>query len=396
MVILTAPALPSLAPVPVKRRIDTFDILRGVAIFGVLASDMIGLSSPEHHFGPSRMWTDSANRATAFLLDVLVSEKFITLFSVLFGVGFAIQMERAARRGVVSLAFYWRRIAGLFFVGLIHGLFVWEGDILTTYAVFGLFLVLFRNRAQRTVLGWAIGLHALLFAAALAAWLVGGKPTASPDGVNRLLTLYGQGTWASIQHARMGNFMERHVASFPLLLLFVFPRMLFGLWLWRTGFLQHLSTHKQFLRWLCPWTIAIGVAGEAITALLAQGDMGPLRAVCVPLLSCGYACGVVVFVCANQWPWLRGALAATGRTSLSNYLFQRVFCTTLFYSYGFGLYGKIGPLAGLGITSLIYAAELLVSTWWIRRFQYGPVEWVWRSASYWRLQPFRVRSAASF
>jgi uncharacterized protein len=160
--------------------------------------------------------------------------------------------------------------------------------------------------------------------------------------------------------------------------------------------LQHLSARRQFLRRLCPWAIAVGVAGEAITDLLAQGDMAPLRFICVPLLACVYACAAVLFAYANPWPWLQRALAATGRTSLSNYLFQRVFCTTLFYSYGLGLYGKIGPLAGVGITSLIYAAELLVSAWWIRRFQYGPMEWVLRSFSYWRLQQFRVRATASF
>lgn len=113
----------------------------------------------------------------------------------------------------------------------------------------------------------------------------------------------------------------------------------------------------------------------------------------MPLLACGYACGAVLFGLANPWPRLRGALAAVGRTSLSNYLFQRVFCTALFYSYGLGLYGKIGPLAGLGITSLIYVGQLLFSAWWIGRFQHGPVEWAWRSISYWRLQQVRSSPA---
>ena len=355
---------------------------------------MIGLSSPEYHFGPSRMWTDPASRATAFLLDVLVSEKFITLFSVLFGVGFAIQMERAARRGVTSLAFYWRRIAGLFLIGLIHGLFFWEGDILTTYAVFGLLLLPFRNRPQKTVLGWAIGLQTLMFVAALAAWLHGGKRIAAPDEVERLVALYSQGTWASIQYARVGNFMDRHVASLPLMLLFIFPRFLFGLWLWRTSVLQDLSTCKALLRRLCLCAIAVGIAGEAITALLAHGDMGPLRTICVPVLACGYACGIVLFGLANPLPRLHGALAAAGRTSLSNYLFQRILCTTLFYGYGFGFYGTVGPLAGMGITGLIFIAQLLLSAWWLRRFQHGPVEWAWRSFSYWRPQQGRVRVAA--
>jgi uncharacterized protein len=384
-----APAMASQFSVPIDKRIDVIDVLRGVAIFGVLASDMIGLSSPDVHFGQSHLWTDPASRVTAFLLDALVSEKFITIFSVLFGVGFAIQMERVARQGATSLAFYWRRLAILFIIGLIHGLFFWAGDILTIYAVFGLLLALFRNCTQKTVLSWAIGLHALLFTFALAAWLLGGKPSVPSGETARLIMLYGQGSWTSIQNARVSEFLNRHVGSLPLMLLYVFPRLLFGLWLWRAGFLQNLSAHGQLLRRLCLWTIAIGAAGEGVTALLAQGDMGPLRSICTPLLACGYACAAVLFVPQ----WLRRALAATGRMSLSNYLFQRILCTTLFYSYGFGLYGKVGPLAGVGLTSLIYLVELGVSAWWIRRFHFGPVEWLWRSGSYWKLQRMRVHTA---
>lgn len=381
-----------MTPVSDKRRIEALDILRGISIFGVLASDMIGLSSPEHHFGPGLMWTDPASRAVAFLLDVLVSEKFLTLFSVLFGIGLAIQFERSMKYGVTSLAFYWRRFAGLLLMGIVHGLFVWPGDILTTYAVFGALLLLFRNRTQKTVLSWAVGLQILMFLASLAAWLYGGKRLPVPGELEARVALFGQGTWEAIQQARVGDYMERHVGSLPLLLPFIFPRFLFGLWLWRTGFLHSLSDRKPLLRRICLGGIAIGIAGEATTAMLAQGDMGPLRVICIPLLACGYGCGIALFASGGFWPRLRRALAAVGRASLSNYLFQRVLCTTLFYSYGFGLYGKVGPLAGLGITSLIFVVQLLLTALWMRHFQYGPLEWAWRSFSYWRLQQMRARA----
>jgi uncharacterized protein len=377
-------------PVAAGRRILEIDILRGVAILGVLAADMIGFSSPEIHFGPSLMWTDAVSRATAFLLDVLVSEKFLTLFSILFGLGFAMQMERATGRGASFGGFYVRRLFLLFLIGLVHGLFFWAGDILTTYAVLGLLLLLFRCRTQKATLGWAIGIQALVLLAATAASLLGGKREGMAGEELKMIDLYGHGTWAAIQQARVADFMVRHVSSLPLLLLFIFPRFLFGLWLWRTGILRNLADHKPLLRRVCVWGIVIGTAGEAATALLQAGDMGPLRVICIPLLALGYASGIVLFALGNRWLWLQQAFAAVGRTALSNYLFQRILCTTLFYSYGLGWYGKIGPLSGLALTVAIYAAQTLLTAWWMRRFQYGPLEWIWRCFSYLEIQSMRV------
>jgi uncharacterized protein len=392
---LRTTAASSLQPLLPDQRIAAIDIVRGISIFGVLASDMIGLSSPDHHFAPSLLWTDPVSRATAFMLDVLVSEKFITLFSVLFGIGFAIQMERATRCSAKFANFYLRRLAALCCMGIVHGLFFWAGDILTTYAALGLLLLLFRRRSQKAVIGWAIGLQMFMFVVSLAAWLLGNRQSGVPGLTENRLLLYGQGTWEAIQRARVHEFIDRHVWSLPLMLVFVFPRFLLGLWLWRTEFLKNLSSHKRLLLWMCVGGIAIGFIGEAATALLRLGDMSPLRAVCVPVLACGYACGLTLFNWSNWLPPIRDALAAVGRTALSNYLFQRVLCTTLFYSYGFGLYGKVDPLAGLGLTILIFAAQMLLSACWMRRFQYGPLEWVWRSFSYWELQPVSARTAAA-
>jgi uncharacterized protein len=379
------PVIP-LAPISANERIAFLDILRGIALWGVLASNMIGVSSPDIHFAPSLIWTDSVSRIVAFLLDVLVSEKFITIFAVLFGIGFAIQMERAASRGLVSLAGYRRRLLVLLLFGLINGLFIWAGDILVTYAVFGLLLLLFRNSSQKTILWWAVGLQGLLFLMSFFVRHIGRSPSEQIVELQQTINLYGHGTWQAIQQARFKDFMERHVGSLPILLLFVFPRFLFGLWFWRSGFLKNLRTRKPFLRQMCFWGITIGIAGETATSVYTMGDMGTLRVLCIPLLSAGYVSGIALLMLSGKLPRLYNSFAAVGRTSLSNYLFQTVLCTTLFYSYGFGLFGSLSPLSGLGFTTLIFAVEIYVSVWWMKKFQFGPMEWIWRSVTYRRWQ----------
>lgn len=389
------PVIP-LAPVPVKERIVLLDVLRGFALFGVLASNMIGLSSPDIHFAPSLIWTDPVSRVVSFLLDVLVSEKFITIFAVLFGTGFAIQVERAASRGPMSITSYKRRLLVLFLFGLINGLLVWAGDILVTYAVFGLLLLLFRNSSQKKVLWWAAGLQGLMLLLSVLTAKHGGRPVSDQlVALQHEIELYGHGAWEAIQQDRLRDFLERHVGSLPLLLPFVFPRFLLGLWLWRSGFLSNLGARKSFLRRMCFWGIVIGAAGETVTSVYTMGDMGPLRVLCIPLLAAGYACGIALLVLSGKLAWLSNAFAAVGRTSLSNYLFQTVFCTTLFYSYGFGLFGSLSPLSGLVLTVLVYAVELFVSVMWMKIFQFGPLEWLWRSVTYGRWQSMTRMQAVS-
>jgi uncharacterized protein len=384
------------APTAVDKRIAFIDILRGIALFGILASDMIGLSSPDTHFAPSIIWTDPVSRVVALLLDVLVSEKFITIFAILFGMGFAIQMERAEKRGINSLPNYRRRLVVLALFGLANGLFVWAGDILFTYAIFGFLLLLFRKRSNKTILWWAVGIQCAMFLLSLLTMSHGKSlPADQISEIQRTIELYSHGTWSAIQQARTNDFIERHIASLPLLIPFIFPRFLFGLWLWRIRFVQNINQHKPLLRKVCFWGILIGIAGETTTAIFSMGDMGPLRVLCIPLLATGYSAGIALLVLSGAFSRLFSAFAALGRTSLTNYLFQRALCTILFYSYGFGLFGSFSPLYGLALTAFIYAFEFIVSDIWLKKFQFGPMEWIWRSITYLRPQEWKARAGTS-
>jgi uncharacterized protein len=145
------------------------------------------------------------------------------------------------------------------------------------------------------------------------------------------------------------------------------------------------------------WGFIFGFTGHVLIQLIylpiapdwARLFLLPIAAVANPALSCFYV-AVILLLLQNESrrAWFK-PISAVGRLSLTNYLFQSLVCTTLFYSYGFGLYGKVGPAIGLALTCLIYISLALLSMWWLRNFRFGPMEWIWRSLSYWKLQPLQ-------
>jgi len=402
------------APVSGAERIGAVDILRGFALFGIIAANMRGFNYPaEAYLAPHVIAYSLPDRIAQTLVDVFISGKFITIFACLFGIGFAIQMDRAASRGARFGRFYSRRLFILLLLGLGHGLLLWWGDILAPYALTGFLLLLFRKRRQKTLLIWAIALS-LAPAALLAGFAVlssyGIQMPAPPDPTREVLDssvrIYSQGAWLEIQQKRVEDWIMLNKGALFFWVGFVLSRFLFGLWLWRTGFIQRIASEQALLRRVCVWGIFIGVVGNvAGTAILliyesqfSKPDVPLVVAqailtVAVPLLSAGYAAGIALFSVNGGWRWLLRGFDAIGRTALSNYLLQTVLCTTLFYSYGLALFGKVGPLLGLVPTAAIYAFQLWASAWWVDRFRFGPVEWLWRSLAYARFQPMRLEMA---
>lgn len=378
-----------MAPTLPGERIAILDILRGVSLWGVLASNMIGFcfrGTGGTHLIP---WSDPVNRTVTILHGMLLNGKFITIIAVLFGIGFAIQMERAVTCVHGFLARYFRRLVVLSLFGLINGIFFYDGDILFTYATVGLVLLLFRNRSQKTILWWAIGLQVFIFLFSLLLAFSNGKHLPA-NHVAELERLYCHGTWADIQQERIHRFIQEHYHGIFALVVLVLPRFLFGLWLWRTGFLQKVESKKTFLKSLCFWGICIGIILGGLNSYYDMGELGPWNLWGIPVLAAGFAAGIILFGLSGRLRWLQNSFAAVGRTSVSNYLFQTSLFPLVFLSYGFGLFGKIEPAIVLVLTVLIYAVEILASTWWMSRFRFGPLEWIWRSITYKRWQVLRA------
>ena len=392
----------TMSPVSPGERIDVLDALRGAALFGIIAANMRGFSGPlAAYFNHTLMWTDTTNRLAQAFVDFFIQGKFITLFAFMFGIGFAIQMERADRRGTASRIFYVRRLAVLLLFGIVHFVFVWWGDILAPYALMGFLLLLFRKRSQKAILRWSVALYAypvalgaLMFALHSAGVPIPSPPPTTPEELQRIIGVYGTGSYPEI--------VAQNIKELPFMvfgLIFFYPRILgiflFGLWVWREGIVRELPSRTDMLRrcqkhglWVALLfnAIAVGLNEAFHPDPIAPSVLGLIVGVAVsiglPAGSLFYASTVALLWQTVQWrPRLR-PFVAVGRMALSNYLLQSIVCTTLYYSWGVGLYGRVGPLLGFVPTIAVYSAQVVLSVWWLRRFSSGPMEWLWRRLTY--------------
>jgi uncharacterized protein len=409
-------------PVPAGERLVAVDTLRGFAVFGILLVNMAFFSAPVYIFQSDvRWWTATPDRVAEFAIRTLAEGKFYTLFSFLFGLGMALQMQRIEARGGRFVRTYVRRLLVLLVIGLCHALLLWFGDILTAYAVLGFPLLLFRKWGNRTILIWALVCYVLplLVVGALTAgyelsiqdpkvaaetaqslaYADAGMLTAA----ERSIAIYSRGSFAEIFLHRLENCRDALVAL-ALMVPVIFTMFLLGLYAGRQRLLHEPERHPRLLRRLVVWGLPLGLlcnVGYA-AALEWSSRIEPSWAlwagyavytVGMPLLSFGYAAGIVLLVQQEPWRTRLAPLAAVGRMALTNYLLQTLICTTLFYSYGLSWFGRMGPALGVLLTVAIYALRVPLSVWWLNRFRFGPAEWLWRSLTYGRWQRMRLAHA---
>lgn len=407
-------------PVSPGERLATLDALRGVAIFGILLVNMALFCGPLYAMMMSSpWWTAPADRLAAGVIRTLAEAKFYTLFSFLFGFGMALQQRRVEDQGGGFATLYVRRLVVLLMIGLAHALLLWYGDILVVYALLGFVLLLFRRTAGRRLLIWAFVIYAIpivLFTAFTAFTELG---RTMPDvaaqidkGVaeweqqarelaERSVAAYGSGTLREILIQRLTDYAYCGLATVAFIMPGALATFLVGRWAALRGVLHDPAAHPRFWRWLRTWGLALGLLSNlGYTLLLERGGTThanwttlaahALHWAGTPLLTGGYAALIVGLMQDEKWRLRLAPVTAIGQMALSNYLFQTVVCTTLFYSYGLGLFGKIGPAVGLAVTVVIYVIQLPLSTWWLRHFRFGPLEWLWRSATYLRWQAMRT------
>jgi uncharacterized protein len=392
-----------LRPVAAQERILLMDLLRGLAMFGVLWSnlnDWYGVDDPHTTIQHIFRW----------IQDYVIESRFYTLLGFLFGYGFAIQLMRAEERGADVRVMFYRRMAALLAIGMVHGLFLWRGDILTGYAIAGAFLALFRRWPPRALVAAAAVMLAVVPALefiGVAVFHIHLPPW--PDQ-RRVDWVYTHGS--IVQVAAMGRegylFWYRRWAPFvlpPFLSLF-----LLGLCTAKTKLLERLSTDRPRLIRISLWAAASVFAGYALlrgTAYLWPGEgakaaANPLRQSVFWVLNHGpiwsgalmYASALAA-VAANPATVSRlRPLAAIGQMSLTTYLTQTLISVTLFYPFGFGLYGHATLLQIFAIAIVVFSLQMAASLWWLKRYRFGPMEWLWRSIAYLEWQPRRREPAA--
>ena len=411
-----APA-PKAAPVRAGERIAAIDVLRGFAVLGILAMNVQSYSMIESaYLNPAANDRLSGAGFPAWLLThIFFDTKFMSIFSMLFGAGMALMSERAASRGASATGVHYRRQFWLLVLGLAHAHLIWYGDILVPYALCGFLLYSLRNLKPRKLIvaGFAMTAVTPLFflftASTIPYWppeasgpmQAGWAPAAAE--VEAEIAVYRSG-WLGQMSERVPDALELETSVF--LLIFLWRSgglMLVGMGLFKLGVLSARRS-PAFYRRLATLGLGLGlpivVAGVifntrhdfAFEHSMFQGSVfnyvGSLG------VFLGYLALVMLAVQSGWLPGLQRRLQAAGRMAFTNYISQSVICTLIFYGHGLGLFERVDRLGQLGIVVAIWILQLLWSPWWLARFRFGPLEWLWRSLTYMKFQPMAVRSPA--
>lgn len=384
------------APEEPSRRVSAIDILRGMALFGVLMVNLITEFRVDlfQQFLPSAGATSGPNYWVETGVGVFLELKAFALFSFLFGAGLGIQFERLAKTKR-RLALLIRRLLVLLAFGLIHALLIWNGDILTEYAVIGLValpLLYLSNVWLMTcallLLAFYTGLPHTLpldFFWPSTEWLY--------QHVEQANQVYASGTYAQIL-----AFSWQEIRYVLPLLIAIAPRtlalFLLGAVAWRTGLLREPERHKLLL-----WSMtAFGLLAGTVLSLLEAvnpsspwGDLARSWANLAPLspviLAMGYIGVVIMLVAFTRARRVLAIFAPLGQMAFTNYLMESIIFCLIFYGYGLGYFGKLGAAFTMGLGVVVFAGQIMFSRWWLRRYRFGPMEWLWRTLMYGARQP---------
>lgn len=377
---------------------DVLDAVRGAALLGILLINIIPLSGLLFDHPPE---LERTHAPTYFLLMFLVEGKFYSLFSFLFGVGFAVFVSRASARGADARRLFKRRLTGLLIIGTIHTLFIWMGDILATYALIGFGLIPFLGRDDRTVLRWAgamlflpIPLYAVLVGLAALSNAPPPPPVANAPPPPILLDAvhaFATGSYADVVR---GNAIFTLAGAARRFILMFFPRVfgmfLLGFYAGRRNLFADLTAHELLLKRVLVWGMAIGIPFSFWGALLEGRALGfptlgglyetTVKSIGVPTLALGYAAGFCLLF--QRLPSLRRAFAPAGQLALTNYIAHSVAALIIFYGIGFGLFGRVPLIIGVAGAFAFFAIQAFASRVWLRNAAFGPCEWVWRMFTY--------------
>ena len=407
-------------------RIATLDTIRGVAVMGILLMNIVAFAMPEAAYMNPAAWgsqhaIDYAAWAGNFLL---VDGRMRGLFSVLFGASTLLVVERAEAAGRSGVVTHFSRMAWLFAFGMAHLYLIWWGDILQHYAVMGMIAFLFL-RLEATQLA-ALAMPLILFealwmgnatvhafavetaahaahpsAAALAAYrdLEANFGTPDPRILAHDVAVHRSG-YAAIFANRLPEANWIPWQTFLNLGPETLAYMLLGMAGLKSGMLTGAWSHRTYRRIaVLGFAIGVPVYGAMTWYVFAQHFSASalmltalmLATLIRPVMIAGWASLIVLLI--RPGGALTTRIAAAGRMAFSNYLLTSLICTTLFYGYGFGLYGRLTRAELYLVVPAIWAAILLWSKLWLAHFRYGPLEWLWRSLSRWRLQQMRGAAA---
>lgn len=403
--------LPGLEPTRKEERLVSLDLLRGFAVLGILVMNIqsYGLIVAAY-INPTAYGNFSGiNRIVWLVSHILADQKFLSLFSILFGAGIILFCSRVEEKGFKPAALHYRRNFWLLIIGLIHGYLLWHGDILVIYSICAFIVFLFRKLKPKTLV--VLGLISIIIPIIL--YLMFGLTMRHwhPEAIEGIreswlpATEQIEGETAAYQGGFAGQMKHRVPAAlfFQTAYMFMWTGwragglMLIGMALFKWGVLQGKMSKAFYRKWLL-WglilgflIILLGYVRNVIHSWSLEYSMfiGSLYNYVGSLfVAMAYIAGIVLLA-QKPMSALKKRIAAVGRMAFSNYLGQTVVCVLIFYGFGLGLFGMLERWLLLMIVFAVWLLQLIVSPLWLKHFRFGPVEWAWRSLTYRKLQPMK-------
>ncbi|TFD93670.1 DUF418 domain-containing protein [Jeotgalibacillus sp. R-1-5s-1] len=409
-----------MSSVSMKERIHALDIIRGFALFGILIANMIAFKTPVFTelnglFEGERLPEGGLNATLTLLTAFFVDGKFYPMFSMLFGLGFYIFYSRLMKRGLPAKQLFRRRLVFLLLIGLVHLIFIWSGDILHTYAITGFLLPLFIERSSKVIKIWAISLMifgpllmtALMLFSSVSIQFIVNQGMDTMENLNAssvvAATVMAEGSFGEILAFRLTNEVLPILLQVLLVVPTILPLFLIGLYLGKTGMFTDIERNLQRWKKVMWIGLAIGVPLVGLSVAVAYNVFGwapyvtlpiaeGLNAIGGPFLMLFYVSVIVLLTRKASVEKMLMPFASVGRMALTNYLMQSVIAVIIFNGYGFGLFGQVSKTQGVLIAIAIYIVQVVLSHLLLKRYNQGPMEFVWRKWTYSRVE--KVSKAA--
>ncbi len=407
---------------PKRKRITSIDTLRGFALLGILVMNILSFSMPDAAYNNPTAYggDDFLNRFIHGLSHILADQKFMALFSMLFGASIMLLFSKMKSQGKKAARVHYIRNIWLILFGLAHGLLIWEGDVLFIYGVCALFLYLFRNLKAKLkiIIGLIIFFLPLLFNLAILPEIASLDESniqvlddyfsPAQASIEKDLSLY-QGSYLDQLAYRLGDAdtvpsTAQDLSDLSFLIdafARAFGMMLIGMAFFSMGILN-ASQSKRFYQRMLIFGFTLGIPIALIGLFFNYTNhwdasyslfLGRIpNHIATPFVASGYLALIMLWSQTNFIKPLQDALMNVGRMALSNYIGQSLIASLIFYGFGLGLYGSVNRVGQIGIVIVIWIVQLVISKLWMTYFRFGPLEWLWRSLTYLRLEPILKRS----
>ena len=380
-------------PQPNLNRILDIDILRGFALFGILLVNILGFNASFFDFGGFYKSLPDAFQQSFYTTYInLTADKFIFLFSFLFGYGIFMQYDKFQQNILTFSRFLARRMFVLSIFGLLHILLLWAGDILFLYSLAGTFILLFIRIKTKNLIAFA-----LFFYFFISFWFVANIWIVLPDALSstcrecldKARIIYSQGNYAEALKLRLYEYYSFRNINAIYYLSKVIGIILFGIIAGRLNLYQRFTKNRKHAAIIFVIILISSVILYVYHEQWINFDHAYAMALYMFLyelmnflISCSYLLLILLLLTLHPIFIFLRPLAFMGRMSLTNYLMQSIILSLLFYGWGFGFFGHLKVTDLVIIAIVVYAYQLIYTTIWFRYYRQGPLEKLWRKLSY--------------